>query len=220
MNGNSPLPPNHDASFWTVLSELAPHLFWGMLLIGLVILVGPERIREAFSSTSKIGIGGFLDVEIKRDIKEASKNRDVELSERSQAQIASRLDRNKDLLFGSRILWIDDVPRNNEIEFVILRNLGVLIDIAKDDSEAINRINAAIYNIIITDMGRGSNRNAGKNLLPDLLKAVLSPPVIFYVGAPQQVPTGAFGLATRPDQLMNLIIDALERQAPSSAGTG
>jgi hypothetical protein len=51
-------------------------------------------------------------------------------------------------------------------------------------------------------------------MLPRLREAGFSQPVIFYVGRPEPgagVPAGAFGLTNRPDQLLQLTIDALSR---------
>jgi hypothetical protein len=51
-------------------------------------------------------------------------------------------------------------------------------------------------------------------MLPRLHEAGFSRPVIFYVGRPEPgagVPAGAFGLTNRPDQLLQLVIDALSR---------
>ena len=42
--------------------------------------------------------------------------------------------------------------------------------------------------------------------------ATLGPAVIFYVAESKGPPKVAFGIATRPDELMHLIADALERR--------
>lgn len=41
-------------------------------------------------------------------------------------------------------------------------------------------------------------------------------PIIYYVGSAdpsRPVPVGAFGLTARPDELLHLVMDALERRA-------
>jgi hypothetical protein len=51
-------------------------------------------------------------------------------------------------------------------------------------------------------------------MVPRLREAGFHQPVIFYVGRPEPgagVPADAFGLTNRPDQLLQLVIDALSR---------
>jgi len=51
-------------------------------------------------------------------------------------------------------------------------------------------------------------------MLTRLRNAGFQQPVIYYVGRPNPdagVPLGAFGLTNRPDQLLQLTIDALSR---------
>jgi hypothetical protein len=53
-------------------------------------------------------------------------------------------------------------------------------------------------------------------MLPRLREAGFHQPVIFYVGRVDPgagVPPGAFGLTNRPDQLLQLTIDALSKRA-------
>ena len=51
-------------------------------------------------------------------------------------------------------------------------------------------------------------------MLLQLRDAGFHQPVIFYVGRPEPekgAPAGAFGLTNRPDQLLQLVVDALSR---------
>jgi hypothetical protein len=53
--------------------------------------------------------------------------------------------------------------------------------------------------------------DGGKNFVPKVKAAVLAPELVFYVGRERDVPIGAFGLTSRPDELLNLVLDVLER---------
>jgi CheY-like chemotaxis protein len=58
------------------------------------------------------------------------------------------------------------------------------------------------------------NPAAGIDMLKDLAKQEVTLPVIFYVGHVEPgapAPAGAFGITDRPDQLLQLILDALAR---------
>ena len=51
-------------------------------------------------------------------------------------------------------------------------------------------------------------------MLPRLREAGFHQPIIFYVGrldASAGVPAGAFGVTNRPDELLQLVLDALAR---------
>ena len=64
-------------------------------------------------------------------------------------------------------------------------------------------------------MARGDEATAGLKFLEQFRKEDKTTPVIFYVGvfAPEKgVPVQAFGITNRPDELLHLILDALERK--------
>jgi hypothetical protein len=71
--------------------------------------------------------------------------------------------------------------------------------------------------MIISDIDRAypePNPRAGLDMLPRLAEAGVHLPVVFYVGRLDPaagVPPGAFGVTNRPDELLNLTLDALER---------
>jgi hypothetical protein len=73
------------------------------------------------------------------------------------------------------------------------------------------------FDIILSDIGRDlpqTDPTAGLTMLPRLREAGFHQPIIFYVGrfdAGAGVPAGAFGVTNRPDQLLQLTIDALSR---------
>lgn len=65
--------------------------------------------------------------------------------------------------------------------------------------------------LIVSDVGRDDGSPGGLALLEGLRGAR---PVILYVGRVDRergVPAGAFGITDRPDELLNLLMDALDR---------
>src|SRR5262249_4579102 len=119
------------------------------------------------------------------------------------------------LLKGARTLWVDDYPSNNLYERTMLGSLGVAADVAVDTKEALYMVLNARYDLILSDMNRGSNDRAGIDLLDRIRACGLDIPLVFYVGKidpNRRTPAGAFAITNRPDELMHYIFDVLERR--------
>lgn len=78
------------------------------------------------------------------------------------------------------ILWVDDVPNNNAGESQLLGAAGCRIDLALSTSEAIRKLSANRYSIVITDIGREDNPIAGLELLEWIQNREISIPTIVY----------------------------------------
>jgi CheY-like chemotaxis protein len=128
------------------------------------------------------------------------------------APVLRRLRRVPDAVAGSRILWVDDHPEGNSWEIACLEAAGASIRIAETTRTAL-QLAADGYDIIISDIARGSDPAEGLKALPVLHNAAPAAPVILYVGRREAgVPAGAFGITNRPDDLLHLVMDALERK--------
>jgi CheY-like chemotaxis protein len=196
---------------WEILLNWVPHLFWGAVLLVTFFVIGPKTIRDALSRATRIGIAGF-EVELGEKFDAIARSKNIALPSGSREQLVRRIEKLKLLITSSKMLWIDDHPSNNSKEIEILRQLGASIDLASTDDEARQRLSGAVYDIVFSDMKRGKIEDAGIKILPEIKAAISSPPVIFYVGRSRDVPLGAFGLTTRPDELLNLTMDAIERR--------
>ena len=124
---------------------------------------------------------------------------------------------------GAEILWVDDHPSNNRNESRMFRSFGGLVTFACTTIEALDALRDArdqgrAFHIIISDMLRDMpppvHPEAGIEMLTELQAAGVTLPVIFYVGVLRLgagTPPGAFGITYRPDVLLTLVGDALER---------
>ena len=134
--------------------------------------------------------------------------------ERAQAQIK--------LLQGAEVLWVDDRPSNNRGEVRMLNAFGVAVTTAATTDEAFAALGLAAeqarpFHLILSDIGRDLPQHDPKGgiaMLHRLEAEKIKIPLIFYVGrvdpgAPP--PAGAFGITNRPDQLLQLMLDALAR---------
>jgi CheY-like chemotaxis protein len=118
-------------------------------------------------------------------------------------------------LQGSRVLWVDDRPGNNVFERQALEALGIQIDLSTSTEDAIQRIRQRPYDLIISDMGRPPDAQAGYTLLDQLRKAGDRTPYVLYTGtrAPEAVREarehGAIGCTNSPPELVSMVTTAL-----------
>ena len=194
-----------------VMAALAPHVLWAGVLVWVLRRVGWTVIRDVFARVNAVEVGGVR-VAIETAVKSAARARKVRVGSEERKIVAERLQRAQTRLGAMRFLWIDDFPAGNKPEVEILRDLGATVDLACSDGEARERLGQAAYDIVLSDIKRGAREDAGIRFLPEIEEAMLVPRVIFYVSESKGTPPGAFGIATRPDELMHLIVDAVERR--------
>jgi len=114
-----------------------------------------------------------------------------------------------------KVLWVDDRPQNNIGLQYAFQTLGmVVICIDSNDGIAAAFKTANGFDVVITDMGRGNDRQAGKKTIeiirnqysgtPVIVYTArypadqdLVPPVIAITNSPQKVFTEVTGIATR-----------------------
>lgn len=197
---------------WQDLIELIPHLLWAGLLLAIFVWVGPSQLRALLLRASKIKVGD-LEIEIGSQLEIVAASKKTDLSPVTRDQLAARLLRAEALFAKCRILWVDDVPGNNQPEARLLTRMGAAIDLARSTDEASIRLNGAVYDIVLSDMKRGAASDAGLEIIPLAAGAVAEPALIYYVGRKAgAAPEGSFGLTSDPSELFHLLIDVLERR--------
>ncbi len=134
-----------------------------------------------------------------------------------RAQVAGKLWQ------GRQILWVDDNPRNNVEERRLLEAIGVDVECALSTAEAIvaieRRPSPPEFDLVLSDMRRGDDGQAGIGMVRAFGERGIELPVIFYAGGydpARGVPKGAIAMTNRPVELLNHVMDALERQLPKT----
>ena len=138
----------------------------------------------------------------------------VDISAKDKERVLDRVKQNLAVFRDAQVLWVDDHPEYNRNERKMFRRLGVEIDIAKSTEEALEMLRNQIYDLVISDMARDTT-TAGLEFLAQFRKEDETTPVIFYIGEidpTKGVPPQAFGITNRPDELLNLTLDVLERK--------
>jgi len=96
----------------------------------------------------------------------------------SESRDGNKAGKTKDII--KRILWVDDLPNNNKNVIDLFRDRGIQFDMVLTTEEGVRLYQSASYDLIITDMGRGKESDAGLNLLRKLKLLKCQIPVIVY----------------------------------------
>ena len=120
---------------------------------------------------------------------------------------------------GATILWVDDRPENNLPFRQLLRELGAGVEPARSNKEALKLASIDSFDLIVSDIKREEEIDTGIDGLKLLRSNGVKSPLIFYVfqvDPSLPTPSDALGITNRPDTLLHLIIDGLERSRWSS----
>ncbi|MFD0557745.1 response regulator receiver domain-containing protein [Stackebrandtia endophytica] len=130
---------------------------------------------------------------------------------------AARLAASTETLTGRRILWVDDHPAKNTELVGLLRSVGATVDVVVSSDEAFRVLTPRSHDLVISDMkrpGEGDDNRAGWNLVERMRQRGVDSAVILYtVGIPDEPrKLGVFGVTDNPYELVQLVIDVMERR--------
>lgn len=107
----------------------------------------------------------------------------------------------------TRVLWVDDHPENNIYESKALLNLGFAITNVTSNEAARYCLAEAAFDLVITDIGRGSDPDNGAVLVAELHAEKPHLPVVVYTAHASKhraglVRAGATAVEDSPDALI------------------
>jgi CheY-like chemotaxis protein len=195
-----------------------PALIWALLGCYAVWLLR-EPIVATAGRIESLKVKG-LGVEVKlaqQALEDALVQRKIELPGFKRKGTLDRLAKERDRLIGAEILWVDDRPSGNRNEARALQFGGAAITFAISTGDAIEQLLASAksvpFDLIISDVKRGDDAKAGIKMINRLRDIRAQQPLIFYVAkATQPEPDGAIGVTSRPDELIDLVLNALRRR--------
>jgi len=205
----------------TELVKLIPSILWFLLVVILVLLFYRPIRDDLLPNLTSLKAGGvelsFIKDSIDAALELAQKSPQwkVVVSSKDKEQALKRARKHLQVFRDAQFLWVDDHPENNLNERRMFRQLKAEIDTARSTEEALKILKNGRYDLVISDMARGDEATAGLKFLEQFRKEDKTTPVIFYVGVfdPEKgVPVQAFGITNRPDELLHLTLDALERK--------
>jgi Response regulator receiver domain len=128
--------------------------------------------------------------------------------------VLRRLDHAADFLRGGRILWVDDFPENNDILIRLFKQAGMSVDIVLSTEEAISLLTRRSYDIVLSDMARGDDLQAGMGMLQEFRRRDVRLPVLIFAAQfdPRLgVDPMIFAYTNRLDEAIHYVIDIMER---------
>ena len=183
--------------------------------------ISTTLVRDTFTTPEDLAykvassLGRFL---ISRKVKEELESipaGDRVSTQQGRDQVSRRAARLQTLIRGARILLVNDVPSEMKHVTTILRQLGVDVEVATTTDEALSRLHQNTYDVIVSDMRRGTSEDEGLKFLTRMRQDRVYRPTIFTVGGyhpDRGTPPYAFGITNRVDELLNLLFDAIERE--------
>ena len=173
------------------------------------------EFEQAETSMRKAAARASKGAEVK--VASTVRKHQVRITSSDQSNVLARAAARADALTGRRVLWVDDEPDNNRLERHMLEALELQIETVTSTAAAQEALqsNERSYDLLLSDIKRPESNEAGLELLAWMRDEKIDLPTIFYVTlveVEKPLPVGAFGLTNRPDELLHLAIDALERR--------
>jgi CheY-like chemotaxis protein len=119
-------------------------------------------------------------------------------------------------LRSATVLWVDDEPEGNLLEMDSLRKLGLNIDTAVSSDQAEGFLKRRLYDLIITDLRRGADDDAGLDLIKTILQRIPEQKILVYTAftSPKKrnaaLAAGAKGVTNSPSELFGLVVSTLQ----------
>lgn len=215
----------------SALASLFAAVLWPLIIMSLAIKFGPSFVRKFIDSDNvTVKAAGFeasfqkIQVEAAAALGAAANTKNsrghdgTSVDARSIAEDIDRAmpDRNAlAQLSNSVVLWVDDRPGNNVYERRALEAMGIRIELALSTNEATQKVKHRTYDLIISDMGRPGDPQAGYTLLRELLDADHETAYLIYAGSRDEqhvkeaIARGALGCTNDPQELIRMVADAL-----------
>jgi hypothetical protein len=198
-----------------------PDIVWVSMIVVLVALLRKPIIEGVVPRLTRLSFGGVtLDLrssDVERVVKDrAAATTDAGMIPQAAGEhIVARASLVAPIMRDRAVLWVDPNPMDNRGERRLLHDLGVFVDAVTSVEAALEALadrRDRIFDAVITNNSGG----AGERLLGEMRAAGHGQPVIFYIlnlDPERGVPVGAFGITTWPDELLHLVMDAVERTA-------
>ncbi|MEI6066227.1 MAG: hypothetical protein WCP96_02735 [Methylococcaceae bacterium] len=139
----------------------------------------------------------------------------VDVSQEDYQSVLRRLKLISPRLHGVRVLWVDANHAHTRHERELLEQFGVHITLASTSAQAETALRENVFLIFITDINREGRNTEGLDFVKRIVYDGISVWTIAYVktfqdGLPR--PPYLFGITNRPDHLIHLICDIVDRE--------
>lgn len=169
-------------AIWIKLIETIPAVLWVAFaattyftLRGTIV----QRVVPRLTAVRALGVEVDLAGELLDRAQEGSRSIVTAAGRRTAL---GRLEHAADVLQGGKVLWVDDRPEGNAPLVELFRAAGMHIDLAPSTEEAVPLFRRRPYDVIISDLDREGDPQAGVKMLRILEQYNVSVPVLIYAG--------------------------------------
>ncbi|NYH24217.1 hypothetical protein [Paraburkholderia bryophila] len=214
---------------------VAPKLGWLIFAICAFIALYPgihdafPRLLERVHSVKLPGDIEFAFQELGESAEHASSETAAMLTGSELSSLQKRATLLLPALQGVRILWLDSYPDGNRVEVKLFTALGLKVDYVNSFEDAYAHLRRGQYGILITSIRvpdpsstTGSNICGGQEFLDTVCRVPYAssraPAIIYSYGFSQAegVPPSVYGVARSRAQLVQLVLDIVERGFPQA----
>lgn len=201
------------------MSQEVVNLVLGLAVIVMVLVLGLAFIRFGRGTLEAVlsVFGVSLQLKITNEKKEEA-GRHLEEAMQQKGETEGLGDARAPLDEISRltirnILWVDDRPNSNTNESYMLEGLGVKIAHFRDTDSALEQLERRRYDLVITDMTREGDDDAGFKLIDEMRLRGQKQPVVIYAAysgydRPERSRERGVEFTTRPDRLLQAVLKA------------
>jgi CheY-like chemotaxis protein len=187
-------------------------LIVALVLIAVVFVLLFRALSLRVPAKAKLSLGQFLGAELefgaadKERAKESVRNATAQRGRGDARTAEERIDQTQTARVA-RVLWVDDNPDYNLFETVALEELGMFVTKANSTEAGEFYLRRLKFALVITDLRRGNNPDAGMELLETVKKINKDIPVIVYTlnadhQRAQLVDAGAQAVVDTPSELI------------------
>ena len=205
-----------DTRVWVELIRLVPTLVWAGVVLLVLLFFGRNIRTDVIPRLTHVeAFGVKLEASIRQGLEQVAASTPESVGGREErTQVARRASRLRDLIHGAKYLLVNDNPREMLGVVRLLDEMAISVTTVESTEDALMALERDRFDVVNSDMRRGSNVTAGLDLLREMRSRGHEEPVILTVGHYEPgkgVPAHAFGITNRVDELLNLVFDALER---------
>ena len=200
-------------AIWIKVIETVPGVLW-VLFAATVFLTLRKTIVRNFPRVTTFRAMG-VEVELAGELLDkATDERQTPVSATDRRTALGRLGYAADLLRGGRILWVDDRPAGNTALVDLFRSVRMDVEQVHSTDEAIRLLRRKPYDVIISDVDRDGDPQAGIKMLRELDRYDINVPVLIHAAGfdPERgVDRRIFAATNVPVEVVHFVIDIMER---------
>ncbi|MFE7894806.1 response regulator [Streptomyces sp. NPDC057412] len=201
-------------ALWIKLIGTVPAVLWVLFAAAVYFTLKETIVQRMMPRVTAFRALGF-EVELAGELLDrAQEESKTPVTATARRTALGRLEHAADVLRGGRILWVDDHPQGNVPLVELFRATGMHVDVTVSTEEAASLFRRKSYDIIVSDIERDGDRQAGIKMLRLLEQNDVDVPVLIYTGHfdPEKgVDHRIFAATTAPAELVNYVIDLMER---------